>query len=97
MRLVAVTQRLGSRHRQTVEKIFEHPTSANIEWRQVDSLLRAIGRVESDGNGKLHVMVGSTPEIVLEPRDKDVSVQTVVDLRGLLTRAGLGPGSGASG
>jgi hypothetical protein len=58
---VVVTPRLDSHHRQTVEKIFAHPTSANVEWRQVDSLLRAIGRVESDGNGKLHVMVGSGP------------------------------------
>jgi hypothetical protein len=93
---VVVPSRLNSHHRRTVERIFAHPTSANIEWRQVDSLLRAIGRVESDGNGKLHVRVGSAPEIVLEPGGKDASVQTVVDLRGLLTRAGLGPSSRTS-
>src|SRR5262245_53878618 len=83
---------LDSHHRDTVEKLFARPTSANIEWRRVESLLRAIGSVEADGNGKLHVTVGSEPELVLEPpHGKDVAVQTIVDLRHLLTRAGLAP------
>jgi hypothetical protein len=34
---------LGSRHRDTVERIFGHPPSHNIEWREVASLLEAIG------------------------------------------------------
>jgi hypothetical protein len=87
------TTYVGSQHRDTIEKIFAHPTSANIEWRQVESLLAAIGRVESDGNGKLRVTVGSQPEIVLDPQgEKDAGIQTVLDLRHLLTRAGLAPG-----
>lgn len=86
-----MTPHLDSRHRQTVEKIFAHPTSANIEWRQIESLLAAVGSVDSDGNGKLHVIVGAAPELVLEPQGKDASIETVVDLRHLLTRAGLAP------
>ena len=34
---------LNNHHRDTVEKIFSHPTSRNIEWRQVLSLLETIG------------------------------------------------------
>ena len=30
---------LSSHHRDTIEKIFSHPPSRNIEWRQVVSLL----------------------------------------------------------
>jgi hypothetical protein len=86
-----MTPHLGSHHRQTVEKIFAHPTSANIGWREIESLLAGAGSVESDGNGKLHVLVGCAPELVLEPRGKDASVETVVELRQLLTRAGLAP------
>jgi hypothetical protein len=52
-----MTPHLTSHHRRTVEKIFAHPTSGNIEWRQVESLLAAIGQVESEGNGKLHISV----------------------------------------
>jgi hypothetical protein len=86
-----MTPHLTSHHRRTVEKIFAYPTSGNIEWRQVGSLLAAIGRVESEGNGKLHVSVGAEPELVLTPHGKDASVQTIVDLRALLTRVGLAP------
>jgi hypothetical protein len=33
---------LSSRHRDTVERIFSHPPSRNIEWREVVSLLETI-------------------------------------------------------
>ena len=33
---------LGSHHRDTVERLFAHPASANIEWREVRSLLESI-------------------------------------------------------
>jgi hypothetical protein len=85
-----MTPHLSSHHRKTVERIFARPTSANIEWRQIESLLAAIGSVESDG-GKLSVRVGSQPELVLEPHGKEASIQTVLDLRHVLTRAGLAP------
>jgi hypothetical protein len=90
-----VPPHLNSHHRRTVEKIFAHPTSANIEWREVEALLAEIGSVESEGNGKLHITVGSEPEVVLAPHHgKDASVQTIVELRGLLTRVGLAPPAG---
>jgi predicted DNA-binding protein with PD1-like motif len=86
-----MTPHLTSHHRRTVEKIVAHPTSGNIEWRQVGSLLAAIGRVESEGNRRLHISVGAEPEVVLAAHGKDASVQTVVDLRALLTRVGPAP------
>jgi hypothetical protein len=30
---------LSHEHRETLERVFAHPTSGNIEWRQVRSLL----------------------------------------------------------
>jgi hypothetical protein len=83
-----MTPHLPSHHRRTVEKIFVHPTGGDIEWRQVGSLLAAIGRVGSEGNGKLHICVGAKPEVVLAPHGKDASVRTVVDLRALHGRPG---------
>jgi len=84
---------LDSHHRQTVEKIFAHPTSGNIEWRQVESLLAAIGTITPEHDGKLHVRVGAASEVVFAPHGKDADVQTVGDLRHLLTGAGLDPGA----
>jgi hypothetical protein len=85
-------QHLSSRHRDTVEKIFA-PAARNIEWREVVSLLEAIGTVTHEHNGKLKVSLGPETEVLPEPHDKDVEVQTLVDLRRMLKQAGFAPDS----
>lgn len=80
---------LGHRHRDTLEKIFSHPSSANIEWRQVLSLL--VGATRKEHNGKLKVTLGSETEIFEPPRSKDIDQQMTVDLRRMLANAGLAP------
>ena len=80
---------LNSEHRDTVAKIFAHPTSANIEWRQVVSLLEAIATVTVRHNGELKVTLGSHTEFVPEPHGKDIGIDTVVALRRLLRQAGF--------
>ena len=44
---------LSNHHRGTLEQIFSHPSSANIDWRQVVLLLEAVGTVTHEHNGKL--------------------------------------------
>jgi hypothetical protein len=83
--------RLSSHHRDTVEKIFSRPSSANIEWRQVVSLLEAVGTVKHEHNGKLLVTLGPETEVFDPPHRKDVDVQMLVDLRRMLTEAGFAP------
>ena len=82
---------LSSHHHDTIEKIFSHPTSRNIEWRQVVSLLETIGTVTHEHNGKLKVALGPETEVLHAPRGKDVDAQMVVDLRRMLTQAGFAP------
>ena len=82
---------LGSHHRNTVEKIFSVPTSENVEWREVLSLLESIGAATEKPNGKVEVTLGSETEVFERPKDKDVDVQMLVDLRRMLTAAGYAP------
>jgi hypothetical protein len=82
---------LDSRHRDTVRQIFEHPTSHNIEWRAVLSLLEAVGTVTPHHDGKVAVKLGSELEFLDPPAGKDVDAQMVVDLRRMLTEAGYRP------
>src|SRR4029077_15419666 len=49
---------LSSHHRDTIAKIFSHPASGNIEWRQVLSLLENIGTTTEERNGKFKVALG---------------------------------------
>ena len=84
-----MTGELGSHHRDTLEKLFNHPTSGNIEWRQVRSLLEAVGEVTEEHNGNLAVTLGGETEVLRPPHGKDIDRQLIVDLRRMLTRAGL--------
>jgi hypothetical protein len=86
-----VEAHLGSHHRDTVKRIFARPTSHNIEWHEVVSLLDAIGTVTHEHNGKLKVLLGPETEVLPAPHGKDVDVQIVVDLRRMLTEAGFAP------
>jgi hypothetical protein len=76
-------------HRATLERILDHSAGDNLEWRQVRSLLEAVGEVTEEHNGKLKVTVGDTTEVLQPPRGKDVDRAMIVDLRRMLTRAGL--------
>ena len=82
---------LGHRHRDTLDKVFGHASSGNIEWRQVLSLLTALGGVHREHNGKIEVTLGSETEILRPPRGKNIEEQTLVDLRRMLTNAGFAP------
>ncbi len=84
---------LDNHHRKTLEKLFEHPPSKNVEWREIESLLEAVGTVTREHNGKLRVSVGAETETFHPPHGKDVDVQAIVDVRRMLENAGYAPGS----
>ena len=86
-----MTERVTADHRATIERIFLHPAGGNIEWRQVLWLLEAVGSVTEEHNGNVTVTLGDETEVLRPPREKDVDVQTIVDLRRMLSRAGLAP------
>ena len=81
-------EHLSNHHRNTVREIFSHPTSHNIEWRAVLSLLETVGSVTQHRDGKLAVTVGPETEFLDPPAGKDVDPQMVVDLRRMLSAAG---------
>ena len=55
------------------------------------SLLEAVGTVTVRHDGKVAVKIGSELEFLVPPAAKDVDDQMVVDLRRMLTSAGLRP------
>lgn len=85
---------LSNHHRDTIEKIFSHSSSGNIEWRQVLSLLSAIGTTTEEHDGKVRVTLGPETEVLHKPHGKDVDAQTLVDVRRMLTQAGFAPQGG---
>jgi hypothetical protein len=80
---------LSHHHRDTLEKMFSHSSSGNIEWHDVLSLLEAVGITSHEDNGKVRVTLGTETEILQPPRGKDIDEQMLVDLRRMLTNAGF--------
>ena len=83
--------KLDSHHRKTVEKLFTHPTSHNIQWHDVLSLLQAAGETEEVHDGRFRVTLGGETETFDAPRGGDLDTQQIVDLRRMLKGAGIGP------
>jgi hypothetical protein len=81
---------LSNHHRTTIGKILDHPTSGNVEWRQVLSMIEAVGDATEEHNGNFKVTIGAETEILHRPRGKDVDEQMVTDLRRMLLEAGYG-------
>jgi len=69
----------------------QHPTSHNIEWRAVMSLLEAVGEVTVRHDGRVAVKIGPELEFLAPPAGKDIDAQMVIDLRRMLTNAGYHP------
>jgi hypothetical protein len=82
---------LDSEHRETVEQIFARPSSGNVEWRRVRSLLEAVGTDVEEHDARVRVTLGGETEVFDRPNGKDVDTQMLVDLRRMLTRAGITP------
>jgi hypothetical protein len=82
---------LSNRHRDTIEKIFDRPSSGNVEWREVLALLEAVGDVAEEPNGRYRVTLGGETEVFDRPHGKGVDVQVLVDLRRMLRNAGFEP------
>jgi hypothetical protein len=57
----------------------------------VRSLLEAVGTATEEHNGKLKVTVHGETEVLQQPHGKDIDQQMIVDLRRMLTRAGISP------
>jgi hypothetical protein len=79
---------LSGEHRHILSLIFRHPTSHNIEWHDVLSLLNAVGTVKESSDGNYVVTIGGTTQGFRRPRQKDIDTAQVVELRNLLGSAG---------
>ncbi|MFF5297456.1 hypothetical protein [Paractinoplanes globisporus] len=79
---------LDSHHRTTLRKILQHDGGHNIEWPDTLSLLDAVGSVTEHSGGKLALTVGKQTVVLEAPRQKNVDLPTVVQLRRMLTAAG---------
>ena len=82
---------LSHKHSHTLQQIFQHPASHNLEWHDVVALVKDSGIVHEEDNGHLTFTLNGISQVFHPTRDKkDVSdVQQVLDIRHFLESAGF--------
>jgi hypothetical protein len=74
------------------EGIFADPVRANIDWHDVESLLKALGAELSEGRGsRVRVALNGVKAVFHEPHPgNEIGKGMVRSLRDFLTNAGVG-------
>jgi len=86
-------QKLRSKHRKTLQAIFEKPVRANIPWVDIEGLLIACGAEISEGRGsRVRIALHGVRAVFHRPHPrKEADRGTVVAVRRFLTEAGVEP------
>ena len=85
--------RLSSRHRRTLEAVFERPTRSDIPWRDIERLFEALGGLVASGRGsRRRVKLRDRRATFHEPHPERVTDKGAVEsVRGFLKSAGIQP------
>ena len=84
---------MNRKQERVLSAIFEEPVRANIDWRDVESLLTALGAEMTQGRGsRVRVALNGIRAVFHEPHpEKEISKGVVRALREFLTSAGVVP------
>jgi hypothetical protein len=84
---------VDSKHRKTLEAIFEKPERANIAWRDIETLFVALGAEITEGNGsRVRVALKGVRAVFHRPHPrKETNKGAVKSVRRFLEAAGEKP------
>src|SRR4051812_11120634 len=79
---------LKGSHLRTYNTIFQHPIAHNLDWREVHSMLRHLGEVTEESNGKLKIKRNGQTLVLHRPNRKDIAnPDEVMSLRHFLQKS----------
>ena len=84
---------MNSKHRRTLAAVFADPISANIKWRDIEAMLRALGATIEEGKGsRVHILLEGKPATFHRPHpNPDTDKGAVKAMRRFLTETGKTP------
>jgi hypothetical protein len=84
---------LGSKHRKTLEAVFEDPVRSNVAWADVEKLFVALGAEVSEGRGsRVRVYLGGVRAVFHRPHpQKETDRGALRSVRRFLVEAGVEP------
>lgn len=84
---------MNRKHQRTLEAIFEDPVRCDIPWRDIESLLRALGADITEGEGsRVRIALNGVRAVFHRPHpQKETDRGTVRSMRRFLIEAGVTP------
>ncbi len=84
---------MSHKHGNLLRSIFHDPISANVHWREVESLLHHLGATVESGHGaRFRVVLNRVEDYLHHPHNSNVcSKQEIKHLREFLAHAGVTP------
>ncbi|MBU4225345.1 MAG: type II toxin-antitoxin system HicA family toxin [Chloroflexi bacterium] len=84
---------MDSKHRKTLEAIFEKPERANIAWRDIEALFIALGAEVTEGSGsRVRIALKNVRAVFHRPHPrKEANKATIRSVRRFLEAAGEKP------
>jgi hypothetical protein len=84
-------------HERTLGMVFDHPTSHNIEWKDVIHMLNQLGTTEDAGHDGLRVTVNGKTVVFHHAYQKTLDDEQIRQMRHFLHDVGLQPEHRAKG
>lgn len=84
---------MNSRHRKTLQAVYDLPTRANLDWASIEALFLALGGVVREGSGsRMRVLLNNVSATFHRPHPGPLAKKGVVDaVREFLRNAGVKP------
>ena len=82
---------LNSKHRKTLNAIFENPIKSNIPWSDIETMLIALGAEVSEGAGsRVRIALNEIRAVFHRPHpEKEIDKGAVKSVRRFLIEAGV--------
>ncbi len=82
---------MNSKQKKVYEKIFKNPVQSDIEWSEIENLLKSLGAVISEGNGsRVRIELNGERAVFHRPHPERVTDKGAVkSMRRFLDNAGV--------
>ena len=81
--------KMDHHNRTTAERIYRHPTSHNIQWHDVKTLLESLGECRENKHDSFEVKAGDIIGFIHGPLTRELTIDQVVQTRHLLRYLGV--------
>lgn len=80
----------------TIDRLYQHPLSHNLEWSEVIALFGKLGSATRQDHNEIAFSIAGEHHRVRKPHGKDLTTADVMRFRHMLTRAGWSPQAAGS-